>query len=264
MGRATPTSAETILADFGIVRPEEIDLPAICAANNILLQERPLSSMEAYIVARADGTGHSLITVNSRSPLARRRFSIGHELGHWYLHRHVGHICTSADIGAGDDAGITRQARARERAADRFAADLLMPRSMIVPKVRPRNRITCGLLQELAAEFSVSIEAIARRCAEINTHPVMVIVTNRNRKSRLLARSRDLDSKLWPNALLASESVASSVLEGGLSPSSGWVSAEAWFDGEALDRCSVFEDSIRYGDGVLSVLSIEDDRLLSQ
>ncbi|WP_236858334.1 ImmA/IrrE family metallo-endopeptidase [Cereibacter sphaeroides] len=39
----------------------------------------------------------AIITVNSRSPAARQRFSIAHELGHWHHHRGQCLMCRVED-----------------------------------------------------------------------------------------------------------------------------------------------------------------------
>ena len=69
MDKEQLTPAESLLVNLGIETPREIRLQAICTAHGILLKARPLETMEAYIVTRRNGQGHSLITVNSRSSL---------------------------------------------------------------------------------------------------------------------------------------------------------------------------------------------------
>ena len=159
---------------------------------------------------------------------------------------------------------MARRAKGRERVADRFAAELLMPGFMFRPRIRPATRITCELLRQLAGEFRVSLHAVARRCAEIDTHPVMVVLTDQHRSSRPLARSRDVSEKLWPHTKLERETMASQCLDGVPSLRGDLVPAEAWFDIEFNQTCFVHEDSMQYGGGVMSILSIEDQRLLNE
>jgi hypothetical protein len=109
------TPAETILKRLGITDPREIDLEAIAWHLGAHIRYRPLEHCEARIVGHAD---RAVITVNSRSGRRRKRFSIGHELGHWHHDRGRLLFCQAADIG---------------RAADRFASNLLMPEYLCEP-----------------------------------------------------------------------------------------------------------------------------------
>ena len=60
-------------------------------------------------------------------PPARRRFTIAHEIGHHLLHSDGATVmCRPIDVGQADDTN-----RAREREANRFAAELLMPEALL-------------------------------------------------------------------------------------------------------------------------------------
>ena len=75
------TAAERILLALGVSDPTEIDLEAIAWSRGALVEYRPLDGCDATIVGSAR---KAVIAVNSRSSPERRRFSIGHELGHWH------------------------------------------------------------------------------------------------------------------------------------------------------------------------------------
>jgi hypothetical protein len=88
---------------------------------------------------------------------SRRRFTIGHELGHWCLHR-VGSRtvwCRSATVS--EAAGNSRPEREEE--ANVFASGLLMPASL----VRREHARVGGNLEALCAAFAVSAKAMTRR-----------------------------------------------------------------------------------------------------
>jgi hypothetical protein len=69
------------------------------------------------------------ILINSAESPARQRFTIAHELGHW--------ICQCLEGSAqavycrADDVGVGREARALEREANIFAANLVMPEASV-------------------------------------------------------------------------------------------------------------------------------------
>ncbi|MGE5635896.1 MAG: ImmA/IrrE family metallo-endopeptidase [Nocardioidaceae bacterium] len=92
----------------------------------------------------------------------RRRFTIGHELGHWCLHRSVGDgttYCRSATVV--EDAPATGLPAA-EHEANLFAAALLMP-ARLVRRQNERGRD----FAELCATFEVSGAALERRLAAV-------------------------------------------------------------------------------------------------
>jgi Zn-dependent peptidase ImmA (M78 family)/transcriptional regulator with XRE-family HTH domain len=96
--------------------------------------------------------GH-LIATNGRHPVERQRFSMAHELGHLLLgHLQQFHVDLSGrEEGPGYD-------RLQERAANSFAANLLMPE----PWVRAAAE-GADVIEDLAARFHVSELAMGYR-----------------------------------------------------------------------------------------------------
>lgn len=115
--------ANELLEQAGIVQPW-VDVKSIaerCGAR-VLARSFP-DSLSGLLMEMNPG---AVIGVNSGHVDARQRFSIAHELGHHLLkHAERFHI----DVSEGDfpDADYTS-----ERAANEFAAELLMPRRMLV------------------------------------------------------------------------------------------------------------------------------------
>ena len=68
----------------------------------------------------------------------RRRFSTGHELGHWHHHRGIAFVCRSSDIGR----PIDEKSRDAERLADAYAGDLILPPFMVGPKLERLGEIS--------------------------------------------------------------------------------------------------------------------------
>jgi Zn-dependent peptidase ImmA (M78 family) len=89
-----------------------------------------------------------VLTANRSDDVYRYRFTAGHELGHLLLH---------ADAVAGD--------LQQEREADAFAAELLTPRSTILPQLP--GRLDLGKLAELQLTWGVSVNSLVYRCREI-------------------------------------------------------------------------------------------------
>ena len=67
------------------------------------------------------------IWVRRDEPAPRRRFTVAHEIGHYLLHSDgAAVLCRPADVETAQGSE-----RAREREANRFAAELLMPEAMV-------------------------------------------------------------------------------------------------------------------------------------
>ena len=93
----------------------------------------------------------------------RRRFTIGHELGHWVMHRtgQEALFCRRTTI---DESGQrARLVRDIEEEASAFAAELLMPRWLLV---REHARAG-GDVAELCRVFGSSNAAMERRIADL-------------------------------------------------------------------------------------------------
>lgn len=100
----------------------------------------------------------------------RRRFTIGHELGHWELHRtgQQSLFCRAGNVDPGALTSASPAAAPAERPlpeeeADVFAAALLMPAHLIA-----HHRRECGEdVVELCARFGCSEKAMRRRLATV-------------------------------------------------------------------------------------------------
>ncbi|HTU19347.1 MAG TPA: ImmA/IrrE family metallo-endopeptidase [Gemmataceae bacterium] len=113
------------------------------------------------------------VFVNADDPVTRRRFTAGHELGHFVLHR----ASLGGKVSFGDSPATVVEveddtAMAMERQANRFAAELLMPASVC----RARGdtfRSTYGVCPRgpfayhLASELVVSPEAMRYRLRDL-------------------------------------------------------------------------------------------------
>lgn len=99
------------------------------------------------------------IWVRSDEPADRRRFTVAHEIGHHLLHAGGGSVhCRPADLGDAD--GDTR---AREREANRFAAELLMPERLVRERADRNGPDPIGL----AEAFAVSDVAMGFRLVNL-------------------------------------------------------------------------------------------------
>ena len=104
-----------------------------------------------------------LLTVNATDPDTRQRFTLAHELGHYMLHRHLvgdglddDRAYRSTEVGKYHNTLIGPK---EETEANKFAANLLMPREAIN---RERIRLNDNV-SDMARLFGVSEHAMSIR-----------------------------------------------------------------------------------------------------
>jgi Zn-dependent peptidase ImmA (M78 family) len=249
------TAAERILIGLGISDPKEIDLEAIAWSRGALVEYRPLDRCDATIVGSAR---KAIIAVNSRSSPERRRFSIGHELGHWHHHRGRILFCGNKDVENPEDDALNP-----ERHADRFASDLILPNYLLHPRLRKIKRLTLAAVRDIRDEFAASITATLIKIALYNRFPLVVVC--HNKKKRRWFRRADMVPNWWfPLGQLDRATFAADMLFNGAAEQN-WprkIGADAWFDFRNCDRFEIEEQSFMLpGEEVLTVLTIPADGL---
>lgn len=250
------TPAEALLRSLGITSPDEIDLEAIAWSIGAKVREMELPSCEARIIGCQD---QAIITVRNSGDPRRRRFSIGHELGHWIHHRGRSSICRSSDIGNPEAASQL------EKQADRFAADLLMPRYLFVPSVAQLKRPDFESIDELATTFTTSRLATALRCVDIGTWPVVLICHGPSGR-RWFKRAANIPDDWFPREDLDPSSPSFPVLFGTVERTRiQSVAASLWFDRRDASRYRITEQSLKARGGtMLTLLTLTDPKMLTQ
>jgi Zn-dependent peptidase ImmA (M78 family) len=240
---------ESILAQLGIQRPKDIDVEVIAQYCGATVTYESLSGCEARILGLGD---QAIITVNSDSNEPRRRFSAAHELAHWIHDRgKLAAACTAATIR--HSWGSDREARANQ-----YASDLLLPKSMFMPRVKGRD-ITFVTVDALREEFNVSMTATSIRLVRHGPLPSMLICSSKCGREWFVASS-EIERRLWPRKTPGENSAAFDLLHGGSAPDRPQdVDADEWIDSENADEYVVREHSRRINDGrVLTLLWWKD------
>ena len=148
-GESLPVPVEDIADScFGLLVRDVDDLAAAPGA--------PLAQTLSGLLLPARGE----IWVNAseaREWPPRRRFTIGHELGHWVMHRHREEAvyCRPAAVVEGERPALP----APEEEANAFAAALLMPSHLL----RAQYEATGRSFERLCALFGASGAAMGRR-----------------------------------------------------------------------------------------------------
>jgi Zn-dependent peptidase ImmA (M78 family) len=252
------TVAEQVLKDLGVTDPKEIDLEAIAWTLGVRIKYRPLDGCEACIAGDSE---RAIITVNSRSPRRRRRYSIGHELGHWKYHRGQILVCRSDDFGRG-----RRNASPAERGADEYAANLLMPPYLFAPIARTFKRLDFKTVRAMADIFDTSYTATAIKLVE-SGHAYALLVCHTAERRKWFTSTRGIPERWFPQDTLHPESSAFGILYGKHpdDPSLRKIDADAWFDRPEAARFQLQEQTMRVGENeILTLLVITDEAMLEE
>jgi Zn-dependent peptidase ImmA (M78 family) len=108
-----------------------------------------------------------------------RRFTVAHELGHYFLEGHIAYLFSQGNERHESESGFISDDR-YEREADAFAAALLMPEELfknVCARVKPGLRA----VETLAEQCGTSLTATAIRYAKLSDDAITVICSKDNR-----------------------------------------------------------------------------------
>lgn len=248
-------SPAALLRELGITEPEDIRIEAIAQYCGATVVYEPLRGCAARIVGYGD---EAFITVDSKSRLERRRFSAAHELGHWMMDRgKIASFLCQAKVYATEWSEDNP-----ERRANRYAADLLLPKFMFEPRAKNKE-ITFATVRNLASDFITSLTATAIRLVEFGSFPA-VIVCNEPGRRQWVVRGSDVSDLLRLRETPGAYTCAYDLLYGSSAAEGPTdVQADGWIDYPGAKRYMLREDSIPIGhDLVLSLLWWKDESQL--
>jgi Zn-dependent peptidase ImmA (M78 family) len=174
----------------------------------------------------------------------RRAFTIGHELGHFVLHRRLIEEDERYDLGiyCDEDSIVRRNGTGIEKEADEFAANLLMPfhdfRRLLPAKERP----DLEKLGAMAKRYGVSLTAAILRWLEYTETRALMVVSNEGfahwarasdaafRSGRFI-RTRNTVYELPARAVAATRDFSEEAKAGILQP------AGVWFPEPTVEMC---------------------------
>lgn len=163
MGRAE-TEAIRLLAETGQTMSAPVDIEAVARHLGAQVVEEKLDRSVSGMLYR-DGE-HVIIGVNSAHVDRRRRFTIGHEVGHLVLHKGRPLVLDHVRVNF-RDANSSTASDLEEIQANAFAAEVLMPRDQVIPAAKKlledRTITEAALIEYLAQGFDVSDQAMGYR-----------------------------------------------------------------------------------------------------
>lgn len=154
------TRAEEVLREAA-VKGLPVPVEEIAATYQILIRRAPHAEFSGMLVRK---DGRALIGVSSSEPSVRQRFTVAHELGHYFLHPNKDAFVDYRD----NKDGVRRTPR--EKQANMFAAALLMPRQVLLKdfKAIAKDGFADDELATLARRYAVSEDAMRYRLMNLN------------------------------------------------------------------------------------------------
>lgn len=157
------------------------------------------------------GRSRGVILVNRKSRHGRRRFTIGHELGHFLIptHRPIrpeGFLCSLDGMRQWSAAERDTYVR-MEVEANKFAALLLMPPPLLRKFLSRFRDPDLAVTVAIAEEFQVSKDSAARACAENHNQKIAIAVVKDGRVLRIYKRVDFPRLAIWEGELVPTSSV---------------------------------------------------------
>jgi Zn-dependent peptidase ImmA (M78 family) len=178
-GIGSPLAIAARIHEIEADLPLAVPVEALCQALDILnIDEIETSAFEAALVMDVNKAVGGILVAAGR-PRTRRRYSIGHELGHFLIPTHRPHTsegfsCSLDDLHQHDPKERDRRRRI-EAEANRFAAALLMPPRRIRAAMKSASP-DLGEIVRLAHDFDVSKEAMARAYVGAQREAIAIVI----------------------------------------------------------------------------------------
>jgi Zn-dependent peptidase ImmA (M78 family) len=163
--------AHQVLERANITSPP-VDVNSIAKLENVDVFRKEIDA-DISGVLKIDENARASILVNQDHHMNRQRFTIAHELGHYFLHNQPGIHVDKVFL---RDPAASEGLHLREIEANRFAAELLMPEFLLVKSLEKQLSISRDnplidpsdeILQEMAQEFQVSKHAMSIKLQEL-------------------------------------------------------------------------------------------------
>lgn len=166
-----PDIGETVIALLHRFRVRHPPVPVdqIAKKLGLLLVQLPAGDDISGAIIR--DAGQAIIAVNPTHHINRQRFTIAHELGHYFLHEGVGeHVDQNFRV-AWRNTDSSKAVNWLEIEANRFAAELLMPTQFLRRDLDSLQDISKRSVALLARAYAVSPEAMKIRLTNLGITP---------------------------------------------------------------------------------------------
>lgn len=165
--------AEALVREFGI-DSLAVDPFAVAARRGIVVEPKADAAEGVSGMLLRHGNVFGILYSTQIESEGFQRFSIAHELGHYFLDGHVDHVLP-ADGYHASRAGFASN-DPYELEADHFAAGLLMPSHLVRRELR-KHEPGLAAIESLATLCKTSLTATAIRYAELSEDAVAVVMS---------------------------------------------------------------------------------------
>jgi Zn-dependent peptidase ImmA (M78 family) len=211
-------SPEHLLQELGITDPEDIDLEAIAFYCGVTVVEDDLRGCEARLVGYGD---KAFVTLKRGGYDRRKRFSLGHELGHWM------HDRGRATFRCGEKDFLTWGGESPEVRANTYAANLLLPKSMFASRAKVSD-VTLAAASDLADTFQTSLTSTAIRLVDFCDKPAVAAYVSPS-GIKPIRRTKLVPFKVTLRDALSRDSMAYRTLNDGIDRGPVDLAASTWF-----------------------------------
>jgi hypothetical protein len=144
------------------------------------VEEADITGCVGALVCSAQAPRQWAIMYNRGQSDGRRAFTIGHEFGHFVLHRGLIESDPNYELAiyCDEEAIVQRGGTGIEAEADTFAADLLMPLHDFRAQLPAKTRPDFEMLSKLAQRYGVSLTAAILRWLEYTETRAILVVSN--------------------------------------------------------------------------------------
>jgi hypothetical protein len=231
--------ADDLLSELRIREADEIDVERIAIFKGADVEYAPLRGMDGCLIRQGQS---AIITVRSTLKFeGQRRFVIGHELGHFFLHPRTRQIET---VDKQEANNWSEKQETEEYEANLFAAELLMPRALFAPRGVGQEP-SFKLIENLAAEFSTTLTAAAVQFVLTTTEECAVVsVEERRRKWFIL--SPGFSFRMLQDDYVHGHSCAAEVNASKRSARCAEIEAGFWLEGFNGDHKSYITEDARF------------------
>lgn len=240
--------AEYILSILDIQKKEEIDIDLISNFFEICVVKRNLTGCSAKLTC---SKRNACITIsNSEQYEPRIRFSIAHELGHFFLHKNekTYFSCSENDMLQWGNRNI-------ECEANIFASNILMPEAIFKKHILNKTP-SINLIVTTSNEFATSLTATLIRYVECSFEPLALIYAKDNKIS-WSKRNKDFTYFLKRSgSSVHDHSYAIDCFQKRKSNFEGKVPAYAWIDDYKVDGDSLIHEMAFYSPALNATQSL--------
>lgn len=164
---------ESLLTENAITGPK-VPVERIAARHGIDIRTDAVDGDISGFLVRQVGKAGAIIGINRNQSPKRRRFTLGHELGHYFLHNEQGNAEVHVDRSSRffvklRDSDSSKGEDTDEMEANLFAAELLMPAKFLEVDIARHGGFDLSedddTVGKLAERYGVSTQAMSYRLA---------------------------------------------------------------------------------------------------